>query len=83
MERIWSDRLTVRHHECGPNAELKLNSLFDYLQDAAAKHADHLGVGFQFLAAHHILWILALMNLWIVRMPAIGETIRVVTIFFI
>lgn len=79
MERIWTDHLTVRHHECGPDAKLKLNSLFDYLQDAAAGHADHLGVGIQFLAEHRMLWVLSRVKLRIARMPAIGERICVTT----
>ena len=79
MERIWTDHLTVRHHECGPDAKLKLNSLFDYRQDAAAGHADHLGVGIQFLAEHRMLWVLSRVKLRIARMPAIGERICVTT----
>ena len=75
MERIWHDLQTVRHHACGPDGTLKLHVLFDYLQDAAAQHADHLGVGIRFLAEHRMLWVLSRIRLRILRLPAIGETV--------
>ena len=36
---------TVVHHECGPDAVLKINCILDYFQDIAACHADLLGIG--------------------------------------
>ena len=38
---IYQHEITerIRHHECDANGELKLHSLFDRLQDAAAEHA--------------------------------------------
>ena len=79
MERIWNDMQTVRHHACGPDGKLKLPALFDYLQDAAAQHANHLGVGIRFLAEHRMLWVLSRIRLRILRLPAIGETVRITT----
>ena len=79
MERIWNDTQIVRHHACGPDGKLKLHVLFDYLQDAAAQHADHLGVGIRFLAEHRMLWVLSRIRLRILRFPAIGENVRITT----
>ena len=73
------DRLTVRPHEAGPDGRLRPGSLFDYLQDAAAGHADQLGCGIAFLRRRRLLWVLSRIRLEIRRYPAIGETLELET----
>ena len=70
---------TVTHHECGPDAVLKLNCILDYFQDIAACHADLLGVGMEDMLARHQLWVLSRLRLRFDRYPVLGEKLTVMT----
>ena len=39
-----------RHSEVDLNGKVKLRAVFDYIQEAAAQHAEILGCGMRFLA---------------------------------
>ncbi len=79
MTPSYSEYHKIRHHQAGPTGRLRLAPLFDFMQDAAAMHADELGCGLAFLHRHQMLWVLARIRLAITRMPGIGETIKVLT----
>lgn len=70
---------TVAHHECGPDAILKINCILDYFQDIAACHADLLGIGMKDLQERHELWVLSRLRLRINRYPQLGEKLTVMT----
>ena len=70
---------TVAHHECGPDAVLKLNCMLDYFQDIAACHADRLGIGMNDLRNLHQLWVLSRLRLRFIRHPELGEKLTVMT----
>ena len=44
---VYREKLRLRHHQCGADCKLKLKSIFDLFQDAAAEHADILGCGME------------------------------------
>ncbi len=70
---------TVAHHECGPDAVLKLNCILDYFQDIAACHADLLGIGMNDLLVRHELWVLSRLRIRFNRYPKLGEKLTVMT----
>lgn len=70
---------TVTHHECGPDAVLKLNCILDYFQDIAACHAALLKIGMTELLERHELWVLSRLRLRINRYPQLGEKLTVMT----
>ncbi len=70
---VYDTPVIIRHHECGADGCLKLNSLLDYLQDAAAEHAALLGFGVDFVNRMNMLWVLSRLKLEIKRSPAVGE----------
>ena len=70
---------TVTHHECGPDAVLKLNCILDYFQDIAACHADLLRIGMTDLQELHELWVLSRLRLRFNRYPVLGEKLTVMT----
>ena len=53
------ERFTVRTYECGADGHIKIASLMQYLQEAAALHAEQLGFGFEKLDALDGYWVLS------------------------
>jgi acyl-ACP thioesterase len=58
---------------------MKLNALMQYLQEAAACHAEQLGVGFADMSERHCFWILANIRLEIDREPRWTDSVVVRT----
>ncbi|MDD3154710.1 MAG: thioesterase [Victivallaceae bacterium] len=76
----WSFSGVIRHHECDPKRhEVKIRTLFDLLQTAAACHADELNFGMDALAARGQLWVLSRLKLRIKRALKLGESFTVET----
>ena len=65
----WEDCFVVRMHDCRPDGSIKLNSLMQSLQEAAACHAEQLGAGFRDLQRWDCLWVLVNLRLEIARTP--------------
>ncbi len=63
------DCFIVRMHDCRPNGAIKLNALMQYLQEAAACHAEELGIGFHDLERRDGLWVLVNLRIEVARMP--------------
>lgn len=69
----------VRYYELGGDGALRLRTLLDYLQDAAAEHAALLGIGMEALMAREITWVLSPLLLEVGRYPGGGERVCVET----
>jgi len=67
------DRFTVKTFDCRPDGQIKPNALMQYLQEAAARHAEQLGFGFADLDAHDCFWVLANLRLDVTRLPRWNE----------
>jgi medium-chain acyl-[acyl-carrier-protein] hydrolase len=52
------DRFIVEAFDCRPDGFIKPNALMQYLQEAAARHAEQLGVGFADLERWDCFWVL-------------------------
>ena len=76
---VYRETLRLRHHQCGADCKLKLKSVFDLFQDAAAEHADILGCGMENMLEHKTLWVLSRQKVIINRLPGVGENITVET----
>jgi len=66
---IHETRHTVRSYDCGPGGRLRIPVLLQYIQDAAAVHADRLGFGTNALAPTGCFWILGNLRLSLHRLP--------------
>ncbi len=73
------DRFTVKTYDCRPDGQIKLNALMQYLQEAAARHAEQLGFGFADLNARDCFWVLANLRLELARAPKWREDITIRT----
>lgn len=69
----------VRYSDGDRYGRLKLRSLFDYAQDAAGKHAELLGVGFEELRQRNQVWVLSRIGLKMQRYPEICEPFALTT----
>ncbi|OHB66119.1 MAG: hypothetical protein A2Y76_03625 [Planctomycetes bacterium RBG_13_60_9] len=73
------ERFTVKAFDCRPDGRIKLNALMQYLQEAAACHAEELGAGFADMSERHCFWILANIRLEIDREPRWTDSVVVRT----
>ena len=58
---------------------LKINSIFNYLQNAAALHADILGLGYADLLPLNLAWILSWIKVEIIKYPQFGDKLIIKT----
>jgi medium-chain acyl-[acyl-carrier-protein] hydrolase len=72
------DRFIVEAFDCRPDGFIKPNALMQYLQEAAARHAEQLGVGFADLERWDCFWVLVNLRLEMTDTPRWrdGLTIR-------
>ncbi|MBN2544231.1 MAG: hypothetical protein JXB50_00440 [Spirochaetes bacterium] len=59
MSTIWRENFKVRTYEADLNNNVKVSSLFDYMQEAAANHAESLNYGYNALTKKNQAWILS------------------------
>lgn len=79
MENIYFEDFQVRHSEVDMYNILKLKSIFDYLQEAAANHAKILGVGMDDMANHKLAWVLSRIHLKLDHQVSVGTKLRLKT----
>lgn len=73
------DRFLVRMYDCRPDGRIKPNALMQYMQEAAAGHAEQLGLGIQDLERRGCLWVLVNLRIEVVQMPCWGDEVIVAT----
>lgn len=76
---IFQQSIRPRTFESGPWGYLKYNRLHDYLQNAAADHAEDLGVSFDFLKPRGLAWIISRFHIQIERAPFMDEEFSIET----
>lgn len=69
----------IRHHQTGADGRCKVSAVCDFFQDAAARHAEKIGVGLSFLHAQGLAWVLSRMHVQIFRYPELDEVVEVTT----
>jgi len=73
------DRFIVEAFDCRPDGFLKPNVLLQYLQEAAARHAEQLGFGFADLDRRDCFWVLVNLRLELTRTPQWRESVTIRT----
>lgn len=76
---MYSFQTRVRYSECNTKHEASLTALLDYLQDCCTFQSEQLGVGVEYLGAHHAAWILSSWQVDILRYPKLGEQLTIDT----
>ncbi|MCX5644399.1 MAG: thioesterase [Phycisphaerae bacterium] len=73
------DRFTVEAFDCRPDGCIKPNALMQYLQEAAARHAQQLGVGFADLDRQDCFWVLVNSRIEMTDAPRWGQNVTIRT----
>lgn len=73
------DRFIVEAFDCRPDGFIKPNALMQYLQEAAARHAEQLGVGFADLERWDCFWVLVNLRLEMTDVPRWRDSLTIRT----
>lgn len=74
-----TETFKVRTYEAGRNDRLTIQTLCDYLQEAAGIHAENLGAAFSYLQSLGITWVLCKMVMEVNEYPRTGSRVSVQT----
>lgn len=75
----YRQEVITRYHEMDVDHLLRVQSICNYMEEAAGRHAEALGAGIDLLAEHDLAWVLAKMRLDIRSRPGPGERVVVET----
>ena len=76
---IREDKFTVKTYHCQPDGSIKVASLMNFLQEAAAVHAEQLGFGMARLDQIDSYWVLSNIKIEFSKFPKWNETITIKT----
>ena len=76
---VWSETFRVRSYETDPGGEASIQSICNYLQEAAGNHAGALGVAVDQLTRQNMTWVLARLRVEVDRYPIWREDVVVET----
>lgn len=79
VQTIWQEEFTVKSSDTDFQTRLKLSIFFTWMQDAAANHANHLGVGYHELMKRELAWVLSRKKVRFFDFPKMGEKVVVQT----
>lgn len=79
MEYIWESTYKVKAFDVDSNNRIKVSSIFDYLQDAASIHAEHLKFGYDDLLPKNLFWVLSWAKIEFNDYPKFMDEIRIQT----
>lgn len=76
---VWDETVQTRYTEGDFYRKWKLSSLFIALQEAAANHALHFGLGYDELVPQDLAWILSRLKIRFNSFPTAGERVVIQT----
>ncbi|MFQ5570530.1 MAG: acyl-[acyl-carrier-protein] thioesterase [Rhodothermales bacterium] len=76
---IWTEPFRVRAYETDPHGLASIQTLCNYFQEAAGKHARAYGVSIDQLLEHDLTWVLSRLRVHIEAAPVWGDTVRLET----
>ncbi|MEN6335717.1 MAG: acyl-ACP thioesterase domain-containing protein [Phycisphaerales bacterium] len=79
MIKPREDRFLIRMYDCRPDGLVKTNALMQYMQEAAACHAEQLGLGIRELERRGCLWVLVNLRIEMSYTPGWGDEVIVAT----
>jgi len=76
---IWKELRLVESFDVDPKGRLKPHKLFSFMINSAWNHASALGLGYQELSEHNLMWVISKFQLNIIRMPEWRDKISIET----
>ncbi len=75
----WSEIFKIRAYEVGPNGRVTIQSIFNYMQEAAGNHSYELGVSVDKLFKKNLTWVLSRVHLRVTYYPFWKQHITIET----
>lgn len=66
----------IRYSEIDTGRRATVEALIDYFQDCSAFQSEDLGIGLDYMAQHHVGWVINYWHILVYRRPFIGERVR-------
>ena len=79
MEKLFEKKYDLRTGDFDKFNRIKLSSILDLFQDAAGRHAEEIGIGFEGMKARSYFWVLAKTRFQILSEPALHQEVVVKT----
>jgi acyl-ACP thioesterase len=76
---VWREDYRIRSYEVDCRNRLSILSIFNFMQEAASKHAAALGVSIQQLLAENHTWLLSRLKIKIAACPGWNDRIQIST----
>ncbi|NLL79504.1 MAG: acyl-[acyl-carrier-protein] thioesterase [Clostridiales bacterium] len=76
---MYSFKSRVRYSETDQSGRLSLEAMIDYFQDCSTFHSEVLGLGMEYLKAHHMAWVLSSWQIVIEDYPKLCDEIEIGT----
>ena len=76
---VWKEIYQIRTYEVDYRNRLSILSMFNFMQDAASKHAQALGVSVRRLLSENYTWLLSRLKIKIASYPDINDRIQIAT----
>jgi acyl-ACP thioesterase len=76
---VWREDYQIRSYEVDCRNRLSILSIFSFMQEAASKHAEALGVSIHHLLAENYTWLLSRLKITIAALPGWNDRIQVST----
>lgn len=65
----------IRYSETDSEGKLTMASLINYMQDCSIFHSEDVGLGLEYLADRHLVWVLSAWQIVVERYPRLGEKV--------
>ncbi len=79
IKKCWEDDYSIPFCEVDTKEEVFLPTLWNFMQETAWHHADHLRVGYSDLMEHQNFWVLSRLSIQMNDYPRWGDQIRIKT----
>ena len=76
---IRKEAYQVRSYEVDCHHRLSILSIFNFMQEAASRHAEALGVSIQQLLSENFTWLLSRLKIKIISLPVWKDQIQIST----
>lgn len=76
---VWNEAFRVRAYEVDPTGFASIQTLCNFLQEAAGNHARALGVSVEQLSGENLTWVLSRLHVEISAYPRWRDTVQVET----
>ena len=76
---MYQENIFITSNDVDNHYDLKISSLFKYLQQVSTNHAEKIGLGKKDTVDKGMFWVITRMKVVIYKMPKMLDTIRVTT----